>query len=261
MRQWSSTGATTNAGSDVVVDARFSHDRPENRAHCAVHPLLCRGVMDPTPDPTIPPPTRLVAGAGPGRRRDRLLRRRLRRQLGGGGPAAPRGRRRHQQPRRQRAARARVAPGPAAAPPPAPAPRRPPVTPPETEVRQDFEVPRGGARFVYVANRRRDSVAVIDSTGLGIRTVAVGDSPGYLTTVPGPGRRPGHQHRHPRRQHPAHRRQRAPAPCRACRWWAAPTASRWPATAATPSPGTTAPPAGTAIGPWAAASRRSACCR
>ena len=60
-----------------------------------------------------------------------------------------------------------------------------PATPPETEVRQDFEVPRGGGRFVYVANRRRDSVAVIDSTGLAIRTVAVGDTPTSLATVEG----------------------------------------------------------------------------
>ena len=81
-----------------------------------------------------------------------------------------------------------VSPPPAATPPSAPpatgqaAPLPPP---PETEVRQDFEVPRGGARFVYVANRRRDNVSVIDSTGLGIRTVTVGDSPGYLATVPG----------------------------------------------------------------------------
>jgi YVTN family beta-propeller protein len=79
------------------------------------------------------------------------------------------------------------APPPAAgAPPPAP-PAAPPAVdpPPEREVQQEFEVPRGGARFVYVANRRRDSVSVIDSTGLGIRTVAVGDSPGSLATVPG----------------------------------------------------------------------------
>jgi hypothetical protein len=66
-----------------------------------------------------------------------------------------------------------------------PGPAEPPVLPPEMEVRQDFEVPRGGARFVYVANRRRDSVAVIDSTGLAIRTVVVGDAPGSLATIEG----------------------------------------------------------------------------
>ncbi len=57
--------------------------------------------------------------------------------------------------------------------------------PPEIEERQDFELPRGGARFVYAASRKRDNVAVIDSTGLAIRTVPVGDAPGFLTTVPG----------------------------------------------------------------------------
>jgi YVTN family beta-propeller protein len=76
-------------------------------------------------------------------------------------------------------------PPPAGATPPATQPPAPAPPPPEVEQLQDFEVPRGGARFVYVSNRRRDSVSVIDSTGLGIRTVPVGDSPGYLTTVPG----------------------------------------------------------------------------
>lgn len=56
--------------------------------------------------------------------------------------------------------------------------------PPETEERRDFETPRAGARFVYVANPRRDSVAIIDSTGLAIRTVQVGDTPTYLATAP-----------------------------------------------------------------------------
>jgi hypothetical protein len=83
-----------------------------------------------------------------------------------------------------------VAPPPSYNPPPGPTPAPgmappPPTAPPEIEERQDFEVPRGGARFVYAASRRRDNVAVIDSTGLAIRTVPVGDSPGYLTTVPG----------------------------------------------------------------------------
>jgi hypothetical protein len=72
------------------------------------------------------------------------------------------------------------APAPTAAPAPTPAP-----PPPEVEERQDFELPRGGARFVYAASRKRDNVAVIDSTGLAIRTVPVGDGPGYLATVPG----------------------------------------------------------------------------
>jgi YVTN family beta-propeller protein len=57
--------------------------------------------------------------------------------------------------------------------------------PPEKEEARPFEAPRGGARFVYVANSRRDTVAVIDSTSLGIRTVPVGDTPAFLTTVEG----------------------------------------------------------------------------
>jgi hypothetical protein len=60
-----------------------------------------------------------------------------------------------------------------------------PPPPAETEERREFEAPRAGARFVYVANSRRDTVAIIDSMGLGIRTVAVGDTPSYLATAPG----------------------------------------------------------------------------
>ncbi len=61
----------------------------------------------------------------------------------------------------------------------------PPGLPPEVEERRDFEAPRAGARFVYVANPVRDTVAVIDSMGLGIRLVDAGDTPTYLQTVPG----------------------------------------------------------------------------
>jgi hypothetical protein len=57
--------------------------------------------------------------------------------------------------------------------------------PPEVEEQRSFDEPRAGARFVYVANAQRDSVAVIDSVGLGIRTVQVGDTPSFLATVPG----------------------------------------------------------------------------
>lgn len=61
-----------------------------------------------------------------------------------------------------------------------------PITPPpETEERRQFETPRAGARYVYVANPRRDTVAVIDSTNLAIRSVEVGDQPTYLDTLPG----------------------------------------------------------------------------
>jgi hypothetical protein len=64
-------------------------------------------------------------------------------------------------------------------------PQPPPPPPPETEERRDFDAPRAGARFVYVANPRRDTVAVIDSTSLAIRSVDVGDTPGTLRTLPG----------------------------------------------------------------------------
>ena len=57
--------------------------------------------------------------------------------------------------------------------------------PPEIEERRDFETPRAGARYVYVANPRRDTVAVIDSTTLAIRSVEAGDGPTYLSSVPG----------------------------------------------------------------------------
>jgi DNA-binding beta-propeller fold protein YncE len=57
--------------------------------------------------------------------------------------------------------------------------------PPEVEVKREFEAPRAGARFVYVANPGRDTVAVIDSSSLSIKTVGVGDTPTYLSTVPG----------------------------------------------------------------------------
>jgi hypothetical protein len=57
--------------------------------------------------------------------------------------------------------------------------------PPEMEERRSFETPRAGARYVYVANPKRDTVAVIDSTNLTIRPIQVGDTPTYLQTVPG----------------------------------------------------------------------------
>jgi DNA-binding beta-propeller fold protein YncE len=57
--------------------------------------------------------------------------------------------------------------------------------PPEVEETRSFELPQAGARYVYVANPRRDSVAVIDSRTLAIQTVEAGDAPTYLVTVPG----------------------------------------------------------------------------
>ena len=56
--------------------------------------------------------------------------------------------------------------------------------PPETEERRAFETPQAGSRYVYVANPRRDNVAVIDSRTLAITSVEAGDGPTYLVTVP-----------------------------------------------------------------------------
>lgn len=57
--------------------------------------------------------------------------------------------------------------------------------PPEVEETRSFELPQAGARYVYVANPRRDTVAVIDSRTLAIQTVEAGDAPTFLVTVPG----------------------------------------------------------------------------
>lgn len=57
--------------------------------------------------------------------------------------------------------------------------------PPEVEERRAFETPQAGSRFVYVANPRRDNVAVIDSRSLAITSVEAGDGPTFLATVPG----------------------------------------------------------------------------
>lgn len=56
--------------------------------------------------------------------------------------------------------------------------------PPEVEEQRAFETPQAGSRFVYVANPRRDNVAVIDSRTLAIQSVEAGDGPTYLVTVP-----------------------------------------------------------------------------
>lgn len=63
--------------------------------------------------------------------------------------------------------------------------RKPATPPPEREERRTFETPQAGGRFVYVANPRRDTVAVIDSRTLAIQTVEAGDAPTYLVTLPG----------------------------------------------------------------------------
>lgn len=57
--------------------------------------------------------------------------------------------------------------------------------PPEMEERRAFELPQAGGRYVYVANPRRDTVAVIDSRSLAIQSVEAGDGPTFLATVPG----------------------------------------------------------------------------
>ncbi len=57
--------------------------------------------------------------------------------------------------------------------------------PPEMEEVRAFELPQAGARYVYVANPRRDSVAVIDSRTLAIQTVEAGDGPTHVATIPG----------------------------------------------------------------------------
>lgn len=63
------------------------------------------------------------------------------------------------------------------------APMMPP--PRELEDERDFEAPRAGARYVYVANPRRNTVAVIDSMTLAVRSVPADEAPTYLTTIPG----------------------------------------------------------------------------
>jgi hypothetical protein len=57
--------------------------------------------------------------------------------------------------------------------------------PAEMEEHRAFETPQAGARYVYVANPKRDTVAVIDSTSLAIRLAPAGDTPTTLATVPG----------------------------------------------------------------------------
>ena len=57
--------------------------------------------------------------------------------------------------------------------------------PPESEQKLDFLAPQAGARYVYVANPSRNTVSVIDSTDLSVVEVEPGDSPTYVSTVPG----------------------------------------------------------------------------
>jgi YVTN family beta-propeller protein len=57
--------------------------------------------------------------------------------------------------------------------------------PPEVEEMRSFLTPRAGGRYVYIANPLRDSVAVIDSQTLAIRSVEVGRRPTTLNTMDG----------------------------------------------------------------------------
>jgi hypothetical protein len=57
--------------------------------------------------------------------------------------------------------------------------------PPENEQKLDFLAPQAGARYVYVANPSRNTVSIIDSTNLSVFEVEPGDSPTYVSTVPG----------------------------------------------------------------------------
>jgi hypothetical protein len=57
--------------------------------------------------------------------------------------------------------------------------------PPENEQKLDFLAPQAGARYVYVANPSRNTVSIIDSTNLSVVEVEPGDSPTYVSTVPG----------------------------------------------------------------------------
>jgi YVTN family beta-propeller protein len=72
---------------------------------------------------------------------------------------------------------------------PAPAPQSPGGTPtslpPEVELSLDFELPHAGRRYVYAANPKSDTVAVIDASTLAITSVEAGDQPTFLQTLAG----------------------------------------------------------------------------
>lgn len=55
----------------------------------------------------------------------------------------------------------------------------------EEEVVLRFELPSAGERYVYAANPESNSVAVVDSTTLGIHSVEAGDGPTFLQTLAG----------------------------------------------------------------------------
>lgn len=55
----------------------------------------------------------------------------------------------------------------------------------EEEVLVQFELPSAGERYVYAANPENNSIAVVDSTTLGIQSVEAGDRPTFLQTLAG----------------------------------------------------------------------------
>jgi YVTN family beta-propeller protein len=59
-----------------------------------------------------------------------------------------------------------------------------PVLAPEKEKRVDFEQPKAGKRFVFVANTEADTVSVIDANNFSVTKVPAGDKPTFVTTVP-----------------------------------------------------------------------------
>lgn len=63
--------------------------------------------------------------------------------------------------------------------------------PPEEEEEADFRVPRASGRFVYSASEVTDSVAVIDSSNLGIDVVGVGRGPTVVVPIIPPDGRVG----------------------------------------------------------------------
>ncbi len=76
-------------------------------------------------------------------------------------------------------------PGSAVGTPAAPAATPVPALPPEMELSFEFELPQAGKRYVFAANPKSDSVAVIDAETLAIQAVEAGDQPTFLRTLAG----------------------------------------------------------------------------
>jgi hypothetical protein len=56
---------------------------------------------------------------------------------------------------------------------------------PESEQKLSFIGPRGGARYVYIADPKRNKVSIVDSETLAIDEAEPGSLPTYVATVPG----------------------------------------------------------------------------